>query len=109
MVKCIPAEDSLNVLSMKNEKGNTPLHLAAAVGWLTICECIASRHLELISTRNSKGETPLFLTAYHGKLDAFLCLHHLYNQKTVQEPEKNKGQEPDDSLCRREDGNTILN
>ncbi|CAI9771171.1 unnamed protein product [Fraxinus pennsylvanica] len=92
-----------------NDKGDTPLHLAAAVGWLSICECIAVKDRILISTSNLKGETPLFVAAYHGKLDSFLSLHHLYNQKPVQETDQqNNGQERDESLCRREDGNTIL-
>ncbi|KAL0414076.1 UNVERIFIED_CONTAM: hypothetical protein Sradi_1609300 [Sesamum radiatum] len=92
------------VLSMQNVNGDTPLHLAAAVGWLEICECIASKHRDLISIRNVKGETPLFIAAHHGKLQAFLCLHELYNKKDRQAAEA----EPDESLCRRRDGNTIL-
>ncbi|KAL2463312.1 uncharacterized protein Fot_52971 [Forsythia ovata] len=109
MIKSIPEDDAFKILSMKNDKGNTPLHLAATVGWLSICECIALRNRELISTRNLKGETPLFVAAYHGKLEAFIFLHGHYNQKPVQQTDQqNKGQEPDESLCRREDGNTIL-
>ncbi|KAL2515069.1 uncharacterized protein Fot_29040 [Forsythia ovata] len=109
MIKSIPEDDAFKILSMKNDKGNTPLHLAATVGWLSICECIAKRNPELISTRNLKGETPLFVAAYHGKLDAFISLHDRYKQKPVQQTDQqNKGQEPDESLCRREDGNTIL-
>ncbi|CAA2994762.1 uncharacterized protein LOC111381954 [Olea europaea subsp. europaea] len=57
MIKSIPDKDAFEILSMKNDKGNTPLHLAAAVGWL--------------------------------------------NQQT-------KGQEPDETLCRWEDGNAIF-
>ncbi|CAA2993825.1 uncharacterized protein LOC111394077 [Olea europaea subsp. europaea] len=109
MIKSIPDEDAFETLSMKNVKGDTPLHLAAAVGWLSICNCIASRDRELISTRNLKGETPLFVAAYHGKLDSFIFLHDYYNKEQVQDPnQQNIGQEPDESLCRREDGNTIL-
>ncbi|KAI3469975.1 hypothetical protein Pfo_026638 [Paulownia fortunei] len=93
---------SIDVLSMQNAKGDTPLHLAAAVGWLTICKCIASKHWELISIRNVNGETPLFVAAHHGKLQAFLCFHELYNDKKDQEAD------PDECLCRRKDGNTIL-
>ncbi|KAK4406100.1 hypothetical protein Sango_0616500 [Sesamum angolense] len=69
------------VLSMQNANGDTPLHLAAAVGWVEICECIASKHRDLITIRNTKGETPLFIAAHHGKLQAFLCQHELYNDK----------------------------
>ncbi|KAL2463348.1 uncharacterized protein Fot_53004 [Forsythia ovata] len=109
MIRSIPKDERFKILSMKNDKGNTPLHLAATVGWISICKCIAERNPELISTRNLKGETPLFVAAYHGKLEAFIFLHGHYNQKPVQQTDQqNKGQEPDESLCRREDGNTIL-
>ncbi|KAK4425270.1 hypothetical protein Salat_1720900 [Sesamum alatum] len=94
-----------DVLSMQNVNGDTPLHLAAAVGWVEICECIASKHRDLISIRNVKGETPLFIAAHHGKLQAFLCLHELYNDKKDRQA---ADVEPDESLCRRRDGNTIL-
>ncbi|XP_020552897.1 uncharacterized protein LOC105172057 [Sesamum indicum] len=94
-----------DILSMQNVNGDTPLHLAAAVGWVEICECIASKHRDLISIRNMKGETPLFIAAHHGKLQAFLCLHELYNDKKDQQTAE---AEPDESLCRRRDGNTIL-
>ncbi|KAL0456746.1 UNVERIFIED_CONTAM: hypothetical protein Slati_1013800 [Sesamum latifolium] len=94
-----------DVLSMQNINGDTPLHLAAAVGWVEICECIASKHPDLISIRNMKGETPLFVAAHHGKLQAFLCLHELYNDKKDRQVAE---AEPDESLCRRRDGNTIL-
>ncbi|XP_022864475.1 uncharacterized protein LOC111384432, partial [Olea europaea var. sylvestris] len=109
MIKSIPEKDAFEILSMKNDQGDTPLHLAAAVGWLSICECIALRDRELISTRNLKEETQLFVAAYHGKLDCFLTLHHLYSKKSFQETDQQKqGQETHETLCRREDGNTIL-
>ncbi|CAA2993830.1 Hypothetical predicted protein [Olea europaea subsp. europaea] len=105
MIKSIPEKDAFEILSMKNDQGDTPLHLAAAVGWPSICECIALRDRELISTRNLKEETPLFVAAYHGKLDCFLTLHHLYSKKSFQETDQQKqGQETHETLCRREDG-----
>ncbi|KAL2469496.1 Uncharacterized protein Adt_37632 [Abeliophyllum distichum] len=83
MIESIPENEAFEILSMENDKGNTPLHLAATVGWLSICECIAStsRNRELISKRNLKGETPLFVAAYHGQLDAFRFLHDHYKPK----------------------------
>ncbi|CAI9117741.1 OLC1v1019206C2 [Oldenlandia corymbosa var. corymbosa] len=88
------------VLMLKNDKGNTPLHLAAALGSERMCRCIVGHDKELINNRNLKGETPLFLAAHHGKKDTFICLHKLYNDIG--------GTESDDSLCRRKDGDTIL-
>ncbi|GFQ05265.1 hypothetical protein PHJA_002670600 [Phtheirospermum japonicum] len=101
MIGSIPEQDFRRILSMPDDKGNTPLHLAAAVGWEAICKCIASkdRDRDLIRIRNSTNETPLFVAAHHGKREAFLCLHEMYNKE---------GQDPDESLCRRKDGNTIL-
>ncbi|KAK6122740.1 hypothetical protein DH2020_043520 [Rehmannia glutinosa] len=101
MINSIPERDVFRILSMQNDKGNTPLHLAAAVGWVAICECIASKDRNLISIRNTENETPLFVAAHHGKMEAFLCLHEMYNKDKA-------GQEADESLCRRKDGNTIL-
>ncbi|KAI3459656.1 hypothetical protein Pfo_016319 [Paulownia fortunei] len=101
MINCIPEEDVYGILAMQNNKGNTPLHLAAAVGWVAICECIASKDRNLICIRNVNNETPLFTAAHHGKLEAFLCLHEIYTKDKTR-------QEPDESLCRRKDGNTIL-
>ncbi|KAL0281905.1 UNVERIFIED_CONTAM: hypothetical protein Sangu_2983700 [Sesamum angustifolium] len=98
MIDCIPKRDVFDILSIQNDNGNTPLHLAAAVGWVAICECIAAKDRRLVGSRNLRNETPLFMAAHHGKLEAFLCLHEMYT----------KGQEVDDSLCRRSDGNTIL-
>ncbi|XP_057811461.1 uncharacterized protein LOC131025685 [Salvia miltiorrhiza] len=111
-----------NVVKMANVRGDTPLHLAAAVGWEALCTRIASADPKLnangetplsddpklnangetplsddpmlIQIRNANGETPLFIAAHHGNLNTFLALHDIYK--------------PDETLCRRKDGNTIL-
>ncbi|AES64276.1 putative ankyrin repeat-containing domain, PGG domain-containing protein [Medicago truncatula] len=85
-----------NILRMQNSKGNTPLHVAAELGNVEICNNIARRDPILISYRNFEGETPLFLAAVHGKRDAFFCLHG---------HEQNKD---DDSLSIKNNGDTIL-
>ncbi|XP_047949862.1 uncharacterized protein LOC125195724 isoform X1 [Salvia hispanica] len=87
------------VLEMPNTRGDTPLHLAAAVGWETLCTLIASADPTLIELRNANGETPLFIAAHHGNLDTFVSLHGIYIEA--------KGK-ADGSLCRRKDGNTVL-
>ncbi|XP_020534583.1 uncharacterized protein LOC105633178 isoform X2 [Jatropha curcas] len=92
-------DNASRILRIKNEKGNTPLHLAAALGNVTMCHFLAAKDATLIRARNSESETPLFLSALHGKKDAFLCLHFLY---------KKEYRETDYSLCRKNDGNTIL-
>ncbi|PRQ26025.1 putative non-specific serine/threonine protein kinase [Rosa chinensis] len=86
-------------LEIQNERGNTPLHFAAAQGNLRMCKCIAKDHPSLVSILNKDKETPLFLAALHGKKDAFLRLHYICT------PDKSP---PNYNYCRREDGETIL-
>ncbi|WCJ33200.1 Ankyrin repeat family protein [Euphorbia peplus] len=85
------------ILHIKNEKGNTPLHLAAAIGDVQMCHCLAKHDPDLIKARNSDRETPLFMAALHGKKQAFLCLHFLHSK-----------QQADYVLCRKRNGDTIL-
>ncbi|PHT32809.1 hypothetical protein CQW23_29146 [Capsicum baccatum] len=100
MITRIPKENRECILKQKNEKGNTPLHLAAEVGSVPIIECLVnSNEPELIKETNEKGETPLFITASRGKQDAFLYLH-----KCCQ----NEHEEGPIELCRRKDGDNIL-
>ncbi|KAI9194543.1 hypothetical protein LWI28_006980 [Acer negundo] len=74
-------QNARNVLEIKNDKGNTVLHLAATLGNVDICHCIASKHRNLIASRNKEDETPLFLAAHHGKKEAFLCLNFFSEEK----------------------------
>ncbi|CAI9771172.1 unnamed protein product [Fraxinus pennsylvanica] len=58
--------DDFEILSIKNDKGDTPLHLAAAVGWLSICEYIAlNDHLD------SSGKNALMLAAENRQTTIF--------------------------------------
>nr|XP_010314760.1 uncharacterized protein LOC101263889 isoform X4 [Solanum lycopersicum] len=99
MIDDIPEENRLRTLKLKNDKGNTPLHLAAELGSVKIIECLVNpSDSDLIRETNSKGETPLFVAAYRGKLKAFLYLQKCcVNQK-----------ERGIDLCRRKDGDNIL-
>ena len=84
-------------LGLPNDQGNTPLHVAALIGNVSMCKCIAEKHEELLGVHNIAGETPLFLAAYHGKKDAFLYLFW------ISDPERRS------VYCRRgKDGQTIL-
>ncbi|CAJ1941118.1 unnamed protein product [Sphenostylis stenocarpa] len=87
---------SLAILNTPNSMGNTPLHLAAELGNVEICNTIAKRDPKLILCQNFEGETPLYLAAIHGSKDAFFCLHgHLQNKH-------------DCSPCIKTNGDTIL-
>ncbi|XP_062112087.1 uncharacterized protein LOC133823325 isoform X2 [Humulus lupulus] len=88
--------NSKKVLAIQNDRGNTPLHLAASMGYVRMCHCMAKADPSLVGTRNNNSETPLFLAALRGKKEAFLCLHYL------------SGTVHDGSFCRRRDGQTVL-
>ncbi|XP_021805458.1 uncharacterized protein LOC110749617 [Prunus avium] len=64
-----------NILKIENDKGNTPLHLAATIGDVEMCHAMTTIDPDLVSSRNHENETPLFLAALHGKEKAFFCLH----------------------------------
>ncbi|OVA03469.1 Ankyrin repeat [Macleaya cordata] len=104
LVDLISNENASKILKMENHGGNTPLHLAAALGSVEMCECIAARDSSLIGARNHDGETPLFLAALHGKKQAFLCLHSM-SQNREDLMSRNRDYY---SYCRRNDGETIL-
>ncbi|KAI7983678.1 Serine/threonine-protein phosphatase 6 regulatory ankyrin repeat subunit A [Camellia lanceoleosa] len=82
-------------LMIKNERGNTPLHLAAASGSLAMCCWIANKHPNLIFIRNNEQMNPLFLAALNGKKDAFLRLDNLCGKKAL-------------AHCRGSNGDTFL-
>ncbi|RVX20783.1 hypothetical protein CK203_002561 [Vitis vinifera] len=89
-------ETELDALEMRNEQGNTPLHLAASMGNVPICKCLAGKHPKLVGVRNHENETPLFSAVLHGRKDAFLCLHKICDRTKQYE------------YSRRADGKTIL-
>ncbi|XP_030946131.1 uncharacterized protein LOC115970679 [Quercus lobata] len=97
LVGCIPAQpDRKDVLTIKNEQGSTPLHIAASMGNVAMCECIARVDPSLVGARNDDNETPFFLAALSGKKDAFLRLHQICGTENGYE------------YSRRKDGDTIL-
>ncbi|KAL7246705.1 hypothetical protein ACSBR2_001752 [Camellia fascicularis] len=88
--------DRVTTLHLKNEKGNTPLHLAATLGNGKMCKYIATVDCELIGVRNKEETTPLFLATLNGKKHAFFCLDDLCSQ------------EDHYNYCRKNNGDTIL-
>ena len=104
MVKLVSFEQSDDVLKSQNKQGNTPLHLSASIGNVSMCNCFLSKYKDLLSVLNKEGENPLlsvlneggenplFLAARFGQIKAFLCLA----------PELESG------LLRNKKGETIL-
>ena len=116
MVKLVSFEQSDDVLKSQNKQGNTPLHLSASIGNVSMCNCFLSKYKDLLSVinkegenpllsvlnnegenpllsvLNNEGENPLFLAARFGHIKAFLCLA----------PELESG------LLRNKKGETIL-
>ncbi|CAN6694000.1 unnamed protein product [Malus baccata var. baccata] len=95
LVKLVTVE----ALKIKNERGNTPLHIAAWMGNETMCSCIANDYPSLVGAQNVDKETPLFLAAVYGKKDAFLRMHYICTPI---------GHPKHYNYCRRNDGDTIL-
>jgi ankyrin repeat protein len=92
-----PGGGGKEALEIKNEQGNTPLHVAASMGSVGMCECIAQVDPSLVGARNEDSETPFFLAALHGKKEAFLCLLGICGREAGYEYSKKKN-----------DGETIL-
>ncbi|KAE8660669.1 type I inositol 1,4,5-trisphosphate 5-phosphatase CVP2-like [Hibiscus syriacus] len=84
-------------LEIRNEQGNTPLHVAASLGNARMCICLVRVEPFLLQIQNFQGETPMFVAALHGKKDAFLCLNSYC-----------RSQEEGYSYCRRNDGENVL-
>ncbi|XP_075640717.1 uncharacterized protein LOC142612519 [Castanea sativa] len=95
----------------KNNKGNTPLHVAASTGRLNTCILLAAKLDECLEVkdlvvkelfRNKAGESPLFLAAFHGNRQIFLYLHLLLLKAS------DKDLKSIDPAYRRNDGETAL-
>ncbi|TKY46850.1 Ankyrin repeat domain-containing protein 7 [Spatholobus suberectus] len=68
-----------SALRSRNERGDTPLHLAASRGFIAMCKCIIGEEGErkdLIKVKNKKGETPLFRAVLTCQKKTFVYLHH---------------------------------
>lgn len=102
LVKSVVKGKDKQILKLKNNRGNTALHSAAALGHSEMCHCMASEDHNLIAERNEDKATPLFLAAQFGHEDAFLCLHFLYERNIEGDVV------PLETSCRKANGDTIL-
>ncbi|ESW13646.1 hypothetical protein PHAVU_008G214000 [Phaseolus vulgaris] len=70
-------EVKIKALEMVNDRGDTPLHVAASRGFAKICRWIIgtkNERIYLVSRKNKHGETPLFGAAINWKKQAFAYL-----------------------------------
>lgn len=85
----------ITALEVGNERGDTPLHLAAARGFANNCKWIIGMKNEreyLASRKNNHGETPLFLAAMNGNKIAFAYLSTISgNSATLRDLVRNNG------------------
>ncbi|RDX58584.1 hypothetical protein CR513_62088, partial [Mucuna pruriens] len=69
-----------SALRSTNERGDTPLHLAASRGFIDVCKYIIGKYGErkdLIKVKNNNGETPIFRAVLTCQKKTFVYLHHL--------------------------------
>ncbi|XP_029128493.1 serine/threonine-protein kinase TNNI3K [Cajanus cajan] len=69
-----------SALRSTNERGDTPLHLAASRGFIGMCKCIigeSGERRDLIKVQNKKGETPLFGAVLTCQTNTFVYLYHV--------------------------------
>lgn len=98
----IPEKYGIEILKVENERGDTPLHLAAALGMRKACSAMAAKCPELVTrARNKKGETPLFTAARHGQKKAFLAMLGFA-------PDATSDENDDLAFCRNFVGDSIL-
>ncbi|KAE9606603.1 hypothetical protein Lal_00026014 [Lupinus albus] len=86
LINVIRKDDIENALKLKNERGDTPLHLAASRGFRKICKLIIGENEErkhLIQERNKLGETPLFLAALSWQKPTFAYLFKVFRNDFV--------------------------
>ncbi|XP_041020523.1 serine/threonine-protein phosphatase 6 regulatory ankyrin repeat subunit C-like [Juglans microcarpa x Juglans regia] len=78
MIKIISRDlPNFESLQLRNNRGNTALHLAVVVGNVAMRKSIASVPSSLIGERNNEGESPLFTAVLFGKKQVFQCLYDL--------------------------------
>ncbi|XP_045819481.1 uncharacterized protein LOC123912929 [Trifolium pratense] len=85
LVNLIIKHNKIEALEKKNEKGDTPLHLAASRGFKDICELIIGENGErkyLIDIDNNNGESPLFLAALSWQKQTFVYLFNFKRSKS---------------------------
>ena len=73
-----------------NDKGDTPLHLAAKFGHSSVCEAIMNNVINK-NPPNNKGDTPLHCAAANGHIQ---LVKDILKHVTIKNPVNNNGQTP---------------
>jgi ankyrin repeat protein len=71
-------DDETHPLRMWNERGGTPLHIAALRGFTSMCEYIIGKNGErknLVRIKNKNGETPLLWAVLGHRKKTFVYLY----------------------------------
>ncbi|WJX31757.1 hypothetical protein P8452_20154 [Trifolium repens] len=74
-------DNETHPLRMRDEKGRTPLHIAAYRGFTDMCQCIIGKNGErknLVRTENDNGETPIFWAVLGQQTDTFVYLRQFF-------------------------------
>ncbi|BAT81008.1 hypothetical protein VIGAN_03064700, partial [Vigna angularis var. angularis] len=83
LVKAIIRHNTMKALKMRNDRGDTALHVAASRDFTKICQIIVGKNPEdrtyLVECKNKDGETPLFQAALNGKKQTFAYLSKLFD------------------------------
>ncbi|KAB9049540.1 hypothetical protein FH972_026940 [Carpinus fangiana] len=91
-----PKGGGKEALEIKNNQGNTPLHVAVSTGNVRMCECIAQAYPSLVGVGNANRQTPIFLALQDGKQDIFLTLVWKAAEGDTPEKDGKEGKEEKD-------------
>ncbi|KAG1347721.1 putative ankyrin repeat-containing protein ITN1 [Cocos nucifera] len=108
LMACLQKEDEEygpEILEIQNERGETALHIAAALGMVDVCLAMARLHPRMVVDNiNVHKETPLFTAVIHGQKRAFFALQSVVDEKIYLKPPPRVPMQG----VRREGGDTIL-
>lgn len=99
--KLVDGVRTVEVLRATNKEKNTPLHLAAALGYNDLCEYMiekekkiipaVDKEVRLIKSRNGVGETPFFTSADQIFNHLKFSYHNVSQPKTSAKQQRNRG------------------
>ncbi|XP_038982205.1 85/88 kDa calcium-independent phospholipase A2-like [Phoenix dactylifera] len=70
------------ILAIQNDRGDTALHIAAALGMVGVCLAMARLHPKMVvEIYNRWQETPLFKAVRHGQKEVFFALQSVVEEK----------------------------